>query len=415
LKERTRAAVTLAGCCGAIFWPGAFIFSLPGIMGDYWQTAFSVGRGEVGRTMFFVLAGAGTFMFMVGKWQERVGPKRMVAVGALLCGGSTLLLGRAHGIQAVWAWAYAVGTSSAFVYIPALTVAQLWYPQRRGLASGLVNLSFGLSAAVMAPAFGKLLSTVGPKGMTALVGSLALVIGLGVSPWIQRPGRTRVGTPSSSKPWDAPSRSLTVTESLRTRAFWGLWLTWALAGAAGISMVTMATSFAGARGLAAGEGVFLLTAFNLTNGTSRVVSGYLSDRIGRRIVMSIAFGGAGIAYALMSFVHGLALWSVMAAMVGFAFGTLFSVSAPLASERFGMQHFGAIFGLIFTAYGFLAGILGPWVSGHILDVTQENYTLAFGYLGAFFLAPAVLIHLVGPVPRTPIPVSPSDRGLDMGK
>ena len=414
MKERTRAAVVLAACCGAIFWPGAFIFSLPGILGDSWQATFSVGRGEVGRTMFFVLAGVGTFMFFVGKWQERLGPKRMVAVGALLCGGSTLLLGRSEGMQSVWAWAYAVGTASAFVYIPALTVAQLWYPERRGLASGLVNLSFGLSAAVAAPVFGELLSSMGQKGMTVLVGSLALFTGLGVSPWIRRPGWNRLGTPGPSKTWEGPPRSLTVAESLRTRAFWCLWLTWALAGAAGISMVTMATSFAGSRGLAPGEGVFLLTAFNLTNGTGRVVSGYLSDHIGRRIVMSLAFGGAGIAYALMSFVQGLALWSVTAAMVGFAFGTLFSVSAPLASERFGMRHFGAIFGLIFTAYGFIAGILGPWVSGHILDVTQENYTLTFGYLGALFLVSAFLIHFAGPVSRAPI-LSQSERAVGRGR
>ena len=408
MKQRTHAAFALAGSCGAIFWPGAFIFSLPGIMGAYWETAFSVGRGEVGRTLFFVLAGVGTFMFLVGKCQERVGPARMAAAGAILCGASTLLLGRAQGIAAVWAWAFTVGSASAFVYVPALTVVQQWYPERRGLASGLVNLSFGLSAAVMAPIFGVLLSIMGPKGMTALVGAAALVTGLGVSPWIRRPERTGVHAPGPSHYGEGPPlRSLTVAESLRTRAFWCLWLTWALAGAAGISMVTMATSFARAQGLDTGKGVLLLTAFNLTNGTGRIVSGYLSDRFGRRIVMSVAFGGAGISYAFMPAVQGLILWSVMAAAVGFAFGTLFSVSAPLASERFGLRHFGAIFGLIFTAYGFLAGVLGPWVSGYILDVTGGNFTLVFGYLGAFFLVPAVLVPFAGPVSRVAVPVSPA--------
>jgi OFA family oxalate/formate antiporter-like MFS transporter len=51
-----------------------------------------------------------------------------------------------------------------------------------------------------------------------------------------------------------------------------------------------------------------------------------------------------------------------------AFGTLFSVSAPLVGDCFGMDHFGSIIGLIFTAYGFVAGIIGPWFTGRLLDI-----------------------------------------------
>ena len=57
---------------------------------------------------------------------------------------------------------------------------------------------------------------------------------------------------------------------------------------------------------------------------------------------------------------------------------------------------GAIFGLIFTAYGFVSGPLGPWLSGHILDVTRGNYTLVFSYLGLMYLGSAGLILLVQP-------------------
>ena len=70
--------------------------------------------------------------------------------------------------------------------------------------------------------------------------------------------------------------------------------------------------------------------------------------------------------------------------------------APLAGDCFGMEHFGAIFGLIFTAYGFLSGPLGPWLSGYILDVTGGNSTIVFSYLGVMYLVSAVLIFLVRP-------------------
>ncbi|MFH2126095.1 MAG: MFS transporter, partial [Pseudomonadota bacterium] len=125
----------------------------------------------------------------------------------------------------------------------------------------------------------------------------------------------------------------------------------------------------------------------------------LSDLVGRNLTMAGAFAVAGVAYLFLPQVQGLYLWAGLAAAVGFSFGTLFSVSAPLATDCFGLEHFGAIFGLVFTAYGFLAGALGPWLGGHLLDVTGGDFALVFGYLGIFLLIAAGLILLVRP-PRT---------------
>jgi OFA family oxalate/formate antiporter-like MFS transporter len=179
-----------------------------------------------------------------------------------------------------------------------------------------------------------------------------------------------------------------------------LWFTWALAGAAGISMVTLSTLFGSSRGLGLEDAVLILTSFNLTNGLSRLVSGHLSDRFGRKVTMGLAFLAAGCAYFLLPHLEGLPAWAVLAATVGFAFGTLFAVSAPLVSDCFGMRHFGAIFGLVFTAYGFVAGALGPWLSGRLLDMTQGNFKPVFLYLGLFCLLSAMLISLAKPPGRT---------------
>jgi OFA family oxalate/formate antiporter-like MFS transporter len=89
---------------------------------------------------------------------------------------------------------------------------------------------------------------------------------------------------------------------------------------------------------------------------------------------------------------------VLASVVGFAFGTLFSVSAALTSDCFGMKHFGAIYGLVFTAYGFVAGVLGPWLSGYVLDATGSNFQVVFIYLGIFCLASAGFIWFARPQP-----------------
>ncbi len=222
---------------------------------------------------------------------------------------------------------------------------------------------------------------------------MALSVGLAASPLIRVP-EAQVSATAADSAIDLSSRS--VVEALKTREFWCLWLTWVLAGGAGASMLVLATGFGLARGLSLSQAVVLLTGFNLTNGSGRLVSGFFSDRLGRSRTMAISFTFAAAAYFIMPHVEGLWLWATLAAVIGFAFGTLFAVTAPLAGDCFGMAHFGAIFGLIFTAYGFLSGPLGPWLSGYILDRTQDNYTVVFSYLGIMYLISAGLILRVQP-------------------
>ena len=79
--------VVLASCV-VIFWPGALAFGLPGVLASHWQEAFGVNRAAVGQTMFVLLAGVGCFMYWAGRWQERVGAHKLVAIGALVNGTS---------------------------------------------------------------------------------------------------------------------------------------------------------------------------------------------------------------------------------------------------------------------------------------------------------------------------------------
>ncbi|MGD8520727.1 MAG: MFS transporter [Desulfobacterales bacterium] len=393
MTEKPGRTFILISCACAIFWPGAFIFGFPGVMRQYWQQAFNVGGSAVGQTIFFILAGATCFMYLCGRWQEKYGPAKLVALGAVLCGSSVIWLGRTDSMIAVYVWGSLVGASSAFIYAPALTVVQYWYPERRGLVSGFFNMAFGLPAAIMSPVFTALLSSWGYETINRVLGCVALIVGLAASTLIRFP-EGHQSVPAADTPLEPTSRS--VREALRSREFWCLWLTWVLAGAAGASMLVLATGFGLARGLNLTQAVVLLTAFNLTNGSGRLVSGFFSDRWGRSRTMALSFAAAAVAYLAMPHLEGIWLWAFLAAVIGFAFGTLFAVTAPLAGDCFGMAHFGAIFGLIFTAYGFLSGPLGPWLSGYILDLTHGNFTLVFSYLGLMYLASAGLISLVRP-------------------
>lgn len=164
-------------------------------------------------------------------------------------------------------------------------------------------------------------------------------------------------------------------------------------------MTVLATGYGLFLGFPLSSAILILTAFNLTNGMSRLISGILSDRFGRNQVMSLAFLAAGFAYFALPWADGLGACALLAAVVGFSFGTLFSVSAPLVADCFGLEHFGAIFGLTFAAYGFVAGPLGPTLSGYLLDVTGDNFFLVFLYLGIFCLLAGLFIRQVVPPQR----------------
>jgi OFA family oxalate/formate antiporter-like MFS transporter len=399
-KRDPKGILTVIGSSAAIFWPGAFIFGFPGVMAPYWMSTFHVGRGAIGNILFFVLAAVGTFMFFVGRWQEKYGVKRMITIGAVICGLSLLIIAFASDLYMLYLWAFLVGTSSCFVYIPAVTVVQRWYPARRGLVSGIINFLFGFSAALMSPLFRHMFESMGYFLMIMTLVPLALLIGILGARVVESPGTMPVSPPpaaggQSSSPVKI-GESLTVRQSLRTRSFWCLWLTWAFQGAAGIAMVTLSTAYGLARGLTMESAVIILTAFNTTNGASRIIMGFLSDRVGRNRAMSLTFLAAGVAYFLLPQAGTLTVLAVLAAVIGFSFGTLFAVSAPLATDCFGLAHFGAIFGLIFTAYGFVSGILGPSLSGYLLDMTKGNYSIVFGYLGAFCLLSGIFIRRVKP-------------------
>ncbi len=394
-----RDSLAVMGAAAAIFWPGALTFGFPGVMAAYWQKTFGVGSASTGNIMFFILAAVGIFMYLTGRWQEKLGARLVIAIGILICSLNLLLAAYARSILTIYLWAFINGLACSLVYVPALTTVQRWYPHRRGLVTGIVNLFFGISAAVMSPVFLRMFNDLGYIPMNIRLALVVAVVGLGAAFFTEMPDRVKPAASTEQiKPAPGkepmPPPSYTVKESLQTKNFWFLWFTWALQGSAGIAMIPLSVAFGLSRGLTPAAAVLLLTSFNLASGLSRLLSGYLSDFIGRTLTMSITFLAAGIAYFLLPRVDGFTFLLLLAGVIGYAFGTLFAVSAPLVSDCFGLKHFGAIFGLVFTAYGFFSGLLGPTLSGYLLDQSAGNFSLVFSYLGIFCFLAAILVRLI---------------------
>ncbi len=368
----------------AIFFPGSFVFGFPGVMAVKWQLLFNVDRAQIGQLMFFILIGTGFSMYLSGKLQEKIAPHWMILAGIFFCALFIGLAGYATSITHIFIWAFAEGFFCGFVYIPCLTFYQKLFPENKGFVTGILNLTFGGSSAVMAPVFSFLLVSKGYESTCLITMALALGTGMTCALFIKIPESTKEKKP-------APTPRLSLVQTISLKSFRYLWCVWALAGAAGISMIMLSSSLGQALGYDVTQYVMILTCFNVLNGIGRLLCGRLADYFPKQKILMIVFLLASTAYFLMPFFKDLYILSFLACFIGLAFGAMFTVSAPLVTECFGLENFGRVFGLVFTAYGFLAGFLGPWFSGIVLDTTKGNFTIVFTGFAFFYLISAFLI------------------------
>lgn len=395
--------LAVIACALATFNSGALFFGYPGLMTPYWRELLNVDAGATGLIMTFACLGVGCMTLVSGRLHPKIGTRFSFLLGAVILFVCMIVANRISNIGLVYIWAFLNGAGTGFIYGPSLTTVQHWFPQRRGLATGVVNLFFGTSAAVMSPVYKLLFHNMGYKRMNDVVLAMIVVINLLALLFAELPDRVKLTEKekqgreeimeklrqqSSSKGPALAAKDFTVKEALRTKSFWAVWFSWVFVGAAGISMVSLGGGFATSIAVSS---VVVITAFNLTNGISRIVAGTLSDFIGRNATGCVAFLMGALGYILLSFCRSLVLVAVLAAFVGFAFGTLFAISAPLVSDLFGLKHYSTIFSLVFVAYGFISGIVGPALAGQLLKATGENYTVVFLLLGAFCLIGAVCI------------------------
>ena len=385
-----------------MFWAGVMAFGYPGVMSAYWQEAFGVSAAQTGLVVTLQLVSLAVGMFFSGALHARVGTRVCFALGTLFeCAGFALLLVDGLGIASAYAWALVSNVGNSLIFGPATTTGQAWLPHRRGLASGITTFAFGVSAAVVVPFLEYLLNTAGAAATVWFMIGAIVVCGVAAVALAEMPGRTHLSAEEQRAYQAWVSRgahgagganlaaNTTVAQAVRTRGFWLLWTVWVLVGAAGISMISLEKGFALAQGL---NVVAVVTAFNLGNGFVRIAAGVLTDRIGAEPTGCLTFAAAGAGYALLVAAGGLAPCAVAGAfLVGCGLGGLFTVSPPIVSGLFGLKNFGKVYGVVFTGYGLVGGLVGPALAGVVLDVTGGAYAAVFAYLGAFAFAGAALV------------------------
>ncbi len=309
---------------------------------------------------------------LFGKWLEKVGPRVSGLLAAACFAGG-------FGLAAVGVWTHQLwlliigygvlgGIGLGLGYITPVSTLVKWFPDRRGMATGIAIMGFGGGAIAAAPLSTWLMkqyatpSSVGVAPTFLTLGALYLVV--------MTAGALSFRVPPEGfapKGWTPPAveqRGFEPKEAIRTRQFWLLWAVLCLNVTAGIGMLGQASAmiqevFKGqVDATDAGRFVSLLSVFNMLG---RFAWASLSDRIGRRMTYSLFFAlGCGL-YLLVPWVaDGHLLWAFVAcccAIISMYGGGFATIPAYLA-DLFGTKYVGAIHGRLLTAWS-VAGALGP--------------------------------------------------------
>ncbi len=346
-----------------------------GFSGKQAQAVFSTGL-----MVFSVI------MIFAGRWQDRVGP-RIVAY----TGGMVLALGYAIAAFAGPSFSLVLlaigvvgGAGIGLGYVCPISACVKWFPDLKGVITGLAVAGFGGGAFLfikLAGNWGGLLAAEGVPGtFLTYAGIFAVFVTAGSmllrnppSGWQPEGWHPQVGAAT------APSAAadFTQTQTLRTSAFWMLWLAFMLASSCGLMVIGSLKDF-GVRegGLSEAEAEGALGLLALFNALGRIVWGSVSQRLGaRRTLVTISLLQALMVLALVEL--GSRVWTleIAACWVGFHFGGNLALFPLLTAEFFGTKHLGANYGLVFTGYG-VGGVAGPMLAGGVWDLLQ-SYRWAF--------------------------------------
>jgi MFS family permease len=330
-------------------------------------------------------------MVPAGRLQDRLGPRVVASVGAVLCGVGLMVasLGTAESVApVVIGFGLLAGTGIGLGYAAATPAAVKWFgPERKGLITGLVVGGFGLAPVYIAPLSKYLLGTYGISRAFLILGVGFLVVAGAAAQLITNPPAVS----ASARAAGGASADRSWREMLRTPAFYSLFIQYACAATAGLMIIGHIAKIVSTQsgGLIQAGFVFVLL-LAVFNALGRVIAGLASDLIGRVSAMIVVFVIQALAMFFFHQLNSTAGFLFGAAVVGFSYGACLSLFPATAADYWGTRNLGLNYGILFTAWG-VGGVLGPLLAGRIADATG-TYTTAYQVAGGL-LSLATLLAL----------------------
>jgi MFS transporter, OFA family, oxalate/formate antiporter len=358
----------------------------------------SVSSVNIAFTLTIVFLGISAYFG--GLWMAKSGPRKVAITAGLLYGAGIILASFASSSIVLRYLTYGVlaGIGIGLGYIVPIATLIKWFPDKRGVITGIAVAGFGAGAVLTAPIAKRLISSVGVFETFAILGVIYAVMVVGASFMIKNPpeGYKPEGwEPDTSERTDRSGRDFEFGEAVRTWQWYALWALLFLNVTAGIAVISeaapMTEEIAGASATAAASLVSLIAIFN---GAGRFAWAAFSDVIGRRWVFLCLFAIQAVVFFVLPNASSYALFSVLACVILFCYGGGFGTMPAFAADYFGSVNVGRIYGLMLTAWS-AAGVVGPLLISKIRDSTGA-YDTALYIIAGMMVASCIIPLIVRP-------------------
>ena len=331
---------------------------------------------EVTLTFTIAIFVLGFAAFAGGLWMRRAGPRTVAVAAGVFYGAGIFLASLADG--RLW-WMYGsygllggIGLGLGYI-VPVATLVK-WFPDRRGMITGIAVAGFGAGALITAPVATRLIADTGAPATFAVLGVVYLIAIVAAGLVMKNPpaGYVPAGwTPSAAQQKQRTTRSLTLGEALGTWQWYGMWAVLFLNITAGIAIISQAAPMAEEiTGVDAATAAGLVAAISIANGAGRFLWASLSDIVGRRTVFLIMFPLQGLLFALLPAIDNFLIFTLIACAILLCYGGGFGTMPAFAADRFGADNVGSIYGLMLTAWS-CAGVLGPMLIAALREQTGQ--------------------------------------------
>jgi len=343
---------------------------------------------QVGLAFTLMILFLGLSAAFGGRFVDKAGARKVATFSAILFGLGTLLGGMAIQTANIWLlWiGYGVigGIGNGLGYITPIAVLVRWFPDKKGMITGLAVMGFGLGAALMGQVAPLLINAIGVPNTFYCSGLFFLAIMLVAAQQLNNPPKDYLSVQASGNNKTANEIHLTFAEAIKMPQFYILWLTLFINVTAGIALISnlspLAQSQIGLTAIAAGTLVFVTSLFN---GFGRLFWSTVSDKIGRKNAFLFIIASQIPLFFLLPATNNIWLFSLYCCWIMLCYGGGFGTMPSFAADTFGSKNIGGIYGPLLTAWG-MAAVVGPMIMEHIKQTSNS-----FG--PALILASGILV------------------------
>lgn len=335
----------------------------------------------------------------MGHFVEAKGPRISGLVSTGFFASGLAIAGFAVQLESLWLLylGYGVlgGIGLGIGYITPVSTLVKWFPDRRGMATGLAIMGFGFAAMLASPAMEFMIETFSIAMTFYVVAVVYFVIMLLSSLYLEKPpeGYHPEGVDlEDEKTAKQDAVQLTANEAIKTRRFYFLWIMLFINVTCGIAILAVASPMAQEiAGLSAGAAALMVGIMGVFNGGGRLAWATVSDYMGRPNVYTMFFIIQIALFLILPSVTQALLFQAMLFIIISCYGGGFASIPAYIGDIFGTKQLGAIHGYILTAWA-AAGLVGPFISSTVYEATQ-SYTLTL-YIFAGMFVVALLVSLL---------------------